>query len=426
VAKLIIYRGDVLDREIDLGEGSVRIGRADDNEIVLPDPSRSLSRLHAELRFEQGKYSVVDASSQNGVWVAGRRVAKTTLEPGVPVLLGSYKLLLKDERPPRGDGGDATVLWRPEDSTEAPTMFLPRPPTVPFPPAAKAKAEPPRTTATVAPQKPVPSSPPDPKPAPGPTPPLVVIDAPRVAARPEPTAAKAESPAARPAAAPAARPAAAPAARPEPAAAKSVPPKPAPGPASAPAAAASAPPQATASKPAQDAVAASPIAVVKEPEKPPTVDPAKLFEEAQSAMIKGDYLAAVAGFESVLRADPNYPNAANLMGVARGGAKNASQLAVDSGNKAEMSGDYAGAGRQYDRALQLDPPSTAARDAIRRLKARMQSEGEDIFKQGKLYDAMGRKQDAITTYEKAIQLLPADHASANIARERLATLKGGG
>jgi tetratricopeptide (TPR) repeat protein len=199
-------------------------------------------------------------------------------------------------------------------------------------------------------------------------------------------------------------------------------------PATVPAVAASAPPQDAAPKPAPapDAVAASPIAAVKEPEKPPTVDPAKLFEEAQSAMIKGDYLAAVVGFESVLKSDPNYPNAANLMGVARGGAKNASQLAVDSGNKAEMSGDYAGASKQYDRALQLDPPSSAARDAIRRLKARMQSEGEDTFKQGKLYDAMGRKQDAISTYEKAIQLLPADHASANIARERLTALKGGG
>jgi tetratricopeptide (TPR) repeat protein len=186
------------------------------------------------------------------------------------------------------------------------------------------------------------------------------------------------------------------------------------------------PPAAT-PKPEPETVAAAPVAVaVKEPERPPVVDPAKLFEEAQSAMIKGDYLAAVAGFESVLKADPNYPNAANLMGVARGGAKNASQLAVDSGNKAEMSGDYIGAAKQYERALQLDPPSTAARDAVRRLKARMQSEGEDTFKQGKLYDAMGRKQDAISAYERAIQLLPADHGSANIARERLAALKGGG
>ena len=143
-------------------------------------------------------------------------------------------------------------------------------------------------------------------------------------------------------------------------------------------------------------------------------------------MIKGDYLTAIAGFESILKLDPNYPNAANLLGVARGGAKNASQLAVDSGNKAEMSGDYAGAKKQYERALQLDTQSTAASAAMRRLEARMQSEGEDTFKAARQYDALGRTKDAIAKYEKALQLLPANHESAKIARERLAVLKGGG
>jgi tetratricopeptide (TPR) repeat protein len=153
------------------------------------------------------------------------------------------------------------------------------------------------------------------------------------------------------------------------------------------------------------------------------LDLAGTFEEARAAMIKGDYLAAIAGFEAVLKVDPNFANAANLLGVARGGAKNASQLAVDSGNKAEMSADYVGAMKQYERALQLDPQSTGAPDAIRRLKARMQSEGEAAFARAKLFDAMTRAPDAIAAYEKALQLLPTDHPSATIARERLAVLK---
>jgi tetratricopeptide (TPR) repeat protein len=142
-------------------------------------------------------------------------------------------------------------------------------------------------------------------------------------------------------------------------------------------------------------------------------------------MIKGDYLAAIAGFESILAVDPNYPVAGDLLGVARGGARNASQLAVDTGNKAEMGGDYAGAQKQYERALQLDPQSTAAPDAMRRLKARMQSEGEDAFKRARQFDAIGRLPEAISMYEKAILMLPPDHASAKTARERLAALKGG-
>jgi tetratricopeptide (TPR) repeat protein len=150
-----------------------------------------------------------------------------------------------------------------------------------------------------------------------------------------------------------------------------------------------------------------------------------MFEEARTAIIKGEYLTAIDRFEAILKADPNYPGAANLLGVARGGAKNKSQLAVDSGNKAEMGGDYAAAAKEYELALQLDPSSNAAKDAMRRLKARMQSEGEDRFKQAKQYEDAGRKQDAISAYEKGLQLLPADHPSAKVARERLAALKGG-
>jgi tetratricopeptide (TPR) repeat protein len=150
-----------------------------------------------------------------------------------------------------------------------------------------------------------------------------------------------------------------------------------------------------------------------------------LFEKARSATIAGDYLAAVAGFELVLKWDPNYPNANNLLGVARGGAKNAAQLAVDAGDKAQMTGDYAGARKQYERARELDPQAPAVSSAMRRLAARMQGEGEAAFKTARQYDATGKTKEAIATYETALQLLPADHENVKAARERIAALKGG-
>jgi tetratricopeptide (TPR) repeat protein len=150
-----------------------------------------------------------------------------------------------------------------------------------------------------------------------------------------------------------------------------------------------------------------------------------MFEEARSAVIKGDYLAAIAGFESVIKLDPNYPNAANFLDMARNGAKNAAQLAIDSGNKAELSGDYAGAQKQYQRALQLDRTSTAAADASRRLARRMRGDGEEAFKQAKAAESGGHTSEAIALYEKALTLLPADDASARMARDSLAALKGG-
>jgi tetratricopeptide (TPR) repeat protein len=141
-------------------------------------------------------------------------------------------------------------------------------------------------------------------------------------------------------------------------------------------------------------------------------------------MIKGDYPAAIAGFQSILDVNPNYPNAANLMNVARSGARNAAQLAVDSGNQAEMSSDYAGAAKQYERALQLDPASTSAADAMRRLKLRMQREGEDALKRARTFQAAGNKADAITAYEKALKLLPGDHPDVKSAHDQLSALKG--
>ncbi len=149
------------------------------------------------------------------------------------------------------------------------------------------------------------------------------------------------------------------------------------------------------------------------------------FEEARAAINRGDYPAAIAGLESILSVDPGYPKAADLLDVARSSAKNAAKTAVDAGGKAEADRDYAEAERQYQRALQADPQSTAAQDGLRRVKARMLSEGEDAFKRARQYDALGRVQEAIAMYEKAIQLLPSDHASLNIARDRLAALKGG-
>ena len=183
VARLFIYRGDVLDREIDLGERSARIGRSDDNEILLADSTMGVSRHHAELRFEQGKYTVVDLNSQNGVWVAGRRVLKTTLEPGVPVVVGSYKLLLKPERPPADETGDATVILPVMDPAAAATIFFPRP--KPGPPLAAAKAEAQRAATNVAAPKTAPTSATTSRSKTVP-PPAVAADAPKVATTPEP------------------------------------------------------------------------------------------------------------------------------------------------------------------------------------------------------------------------------------------------
>jgi ABC transport system ATP-binding/permease protein len=53
--------------------GTLRIGRASDNDVVLAD--LSVSRHHAELRNLGGRYQIVDLSSHNGTFLNGGRIA---------------------------------------------------------------------------------------------------------------------------------------------------------------------------------------------------------------------------------------------------------------------------------------------------------------------------------------------------------------
>lgn len=98
MAKLAIFRGDAVENEIHLAGSTVRIGRHSRNEIVLDDSSNGVSRFHAEIRAEAGKYFIVDLNSRNGVWINGRRIKeKSALALGVPVTVGAFELVLEDD-----------------------------------------------------------------------------------------------------------------------------------------------------------------------------------------------------------------------------------------------------------------------------------------------------------------------------------------
>jgi cytochrome P450/NADPH-cytochrome P450 reductase len=66
---------------------ALRIGRAPDNDIVVPGPGASLH--HAELRSVAGAYRIVDLDSDNGTFVNGQRVIAAPLSDGDVVAIGS-------------------------------------------------------------------------------------------------------------------------------------------------------------------------------------------------------------------------------------------------------------------------------------------------------------------------------------------------
>ena len=94
MAKLLIFRGETQVQEHELKEQTVRIGRGTQNDVVLEDPGKGVSRHHAEIRFEGGRYTLVDLQSQNGIWVSGSRVPSVVLEPGVTAALGPFRLMM--------------------------------------------------------------------------------------------------------------------------------------------------------------------------------------------------------------------------------------------------------------------------------------------------------------------------------------------
>jgi pSer/pThr/pTyr-binding forkhead associated (FHA) protein len=96
VAKLVVFRGDDVERELHIGSQTIRIGRDARNDVVLDD--KAITRVHAEVTREGGTFYITDLNSRNGVWINKQRISgKTPLELGVPVTIGAYELTLEDD-----------------------------------------------------------------------------------------------------------------------------------------------------------------------------------------------------------------------------------------------------------------------------------------------------------------------------------------
>ena len=78
------------DKRTVLSGSRLLIGRSRDCDITIDDPN--VSRRHAELRNEDGRWVVADLGSTNGVKVNGRRVERAALEPGDELVFGLARL----------------------------------------------------------------------------------------------------------------------------------------------------------------------------------------------------------------------------------------------------------------------------------------------------------------------------------------------
>jgi pSer/pThr/pTyr-binding forkhead associated (FHA) protein len=74
------------------GQPLIRIGRSEDNHVVIPDPS--VSRLHAELRYMAGSWNLVN-SGKNGILLSGKRASQVQLCEHTTFRLGPTGPLLR-------------------------------------------------------------------------------------------------------------------------------------------------------------------------------------------------------------------------------------------------------------------------------------------------------------------------------------------
>jgi len=164
LASLLVRGGALKGQRFHIKTPVVNIGRADYNDVVLPDASVSTS--HAKLQRREGVWLLIDLDSTNGTFVDDEPVkSETPLAPGASVRFGDVPLVFEptDDALGVAKGGG--------------TVMLPTPAPAPPPPAPPARPAP--RAPVAAPGKAAPKAPPPAKGAARPQP-----------KRPQPPAAK--------------------------------------------------------------------------------------------------------------------------------------------------------------------------------------------------------------------------------------------
>jgi pSer/pThr/pTyr-binding forkhead associated (FHA) protein len=80
-----------------LAKDVVRLGRQLDNDVVFQQ--ESISRRHAEIRFENGKYVLQDLQSTSGTFVNNRRIERCVLNSGDLISLANVQFMFVNNNP---------------------------------------------------------------------------------------------------------------------------------------------------------------------------------------------------------------------------------------------------------------------------------------------------------------------------------------
>ncbi len=83
-------------RSIPLSSHQLTIGRHPQNNLYLEDTA--VSRQHAVIAYQNGRWILYDQKSSYGTYVNGRRISSHALQPGDQIRIGSAKLVFQGHR----------------------------------------------------------------------------------------------------------------------------------------------------------------------------------------------------------------------------------------------------------------------------------------------------------------------------------------
>jgi pSer/pThr/pTyr-binding forkhead associated (FHA) protein len=86
-----------------VGQGTLTVGRAPDNDIVIDDPT--VSRNHARITVNGGQFTVEDLNSTSGTHVDGRRAEHFAVMPGSVMKVGNSEFVLNSSQLPHKNSG---------------------------------------------------------------------------------------------------------------------------------------------------------------------------------------------------------------------------------------------------------------------------------------------------------------------------------
>ncbi len=443
-----LTRAGAVETEVPLEQRDLRIGRASDNDVVLKDPDKTLSRHHAELRHDGGRWFYLDLNSANGSWVGDRRITREELTPGGAIGLGDYQLALIDEAHAAAgvpDDLNATRVIRLSDTAVRPGVAAsagraqpagdpplvggavsagagPRPHTPPSgaltpirrviifgsiavfgafavmlalllrpDPDAVEESAAPQTAAPVTPAAPAPVASTAPVTPPPATPPAV---APPVAAVPPPA-----TPPVRTASAP-----------PRKVAPRVVPTRADPAP-----------------RPVRDTDPDASTIPARDGETPVALqqrrdDLRRRYALALQQLTARQFVAARELLTGVAGEAPRFRDVPARLADADAGMRQQAAEGFKAATRLEASAEWSEALKEYERLRPYAAALPGLAEAVERTRTRMHEAGAEALTRARQFDSRGRVPEAIAWYQRAVAWLAPEHPGLEAARARLAQL----